>query len=184
MRPVLHALEGKSPVIWKKASTKDLGARKLEESSESNEVGEESGQEWMMRSSTLKVVPPKHAKPMTETKRLSSGAKVTRNGGPLRLEWNLHLNACGLRLRKKLRWEPGGKTTKASDQLELVSLKESIIQKAWAGWEEGLRLGHRKWEIGEATVMMESTNDQLILTLRLTEGEHVWFKNWTMQYLV
>jgi len=32
--------------------------------------------------------------------------------------------------------------------------------------------------------MMESTNDQLILTLRLTEGEHVWFKNWTMQYLV
>jgi len=59
---------------------------------------------------------------------------------------------------------------KPSDQLELVSLKESIIQKAWAGWEEGLRLGHRKWEIGEATVMMESTNDQLILTLRLTEA--------------
>jgi len=77
---------------------------------------------------------------------------LVRNGWPLRLEWNLHLNACGLRLRKKLiwglrkklRWEPGGKTTKASDQLELVSLKESIIQKAWAGWEEGLRLGHRK----------------------------------------
>jgi len=47
-------------------------------------------------------------------------------------------------------------------------------------WEEGLRLAHRQQEIGEATVRMETTNDQPILVLRLTEGEHEWFDAWTM----
>ena len=39
--------------------------------------------------------------------------------------------------------------TEASGQLEVMPLKESIIWKAWARWEEGLRLAHRQWEIGE-----------------------------------
>ena len=35
------------------------------------------------------------------------------------------------------------KMTKASGQLEVISLKELIIWKAWAGWEEGLRLAQQ-----------------------------------------
>jgi len=42
--------------------------------------------------------------------------------------------------------------TKAADQLEHVSLQEYIVWKAWAGWEEGMRLAHRQREIGEAAV--------------------------------
>jgi len=38
------------------------------------------------------------------------------------------------------------KMTEASGQLEVMPL---IIWKAWARWEEGLRLAHRQWEIGE-----------------------------------
>src|SRR5882724_13469163 len=40
--------------------------------------------------------------------------------------------------------------TKARNRLEYVSLQESMIRKSWAGWEEGMRLAHRQWEIGEA----------------------------------
>jgi len=45
--------------------------------------------------------------------------------------------------------------TKASDWLEHISLQESIIWKAWAGWEEGMRLAHRQQEIGEAAMRMK-----------------------------
>ena len=38
--------------------------------------------------------------------------------------------------------------TEASNQLEHISLQESIVWKAWARWEEGMRLAHREWEIG------------------------------------
>jgi len=41
------------------------------------------------------------------------------------------------------------------DQLEIMSLKELIIWKAWAGWEEGLRLSHKQWEIWEAEARMQ-----------------------------
>ena len=34
--------------------------------------------------------------------------------------------------------------TEASAQLEYVSLQESIVRKAWAGWEAGMRLTHRQ----------------------------------------
>jgi len=39
------------------------------------------------------------------------------------------------------------KVTEALDWLEVVSLKELIIQKAWTGWDEGMRLAHRQQEI-------------------------------------
>ena len=53
-------------------------AKKLRESSESDEEGNESGREWLMKFSTMKVGPPKHVKPETETKcLLSSGARMT-----------------------------------------------------------------------------------------------------------
>jgi len=68
--------------------------------------------------------------------------------------------------------------TEALDQLKVVSLKESIIRKAWARWEEGLRLAHRQWEIGEAAMRMETASNQPILTLRLTKGEHEWLETW------
>ena len=64
------------------------------------------------------------------------------------------------------------KMTKASDQLDYISLKESVIWKAWIG------LAHRQWEIGEAAARMETTSAQPILVLRLTEGEHGQFKAW------
>ena len=57
------------------------------------------------------------------------------------------------------------KMTEALGQLEVMSLKESIIGKAWARWEEGLRLAHRQWEIGEAATRMETMGDQPILVL-------------------
>jgi len=63
------------------------------------------------------------------------------------------------------------KMTEALDQLEIMSLKELIIWKAWAGWEEGLRLSHKQWEIGEAAAKMQTTSDQLILMLKLTRSE-------------
>jgi len=70
------------------------------------------------------------------------------------------------------------KMTEASGQLEVVSLKKLLIQKAWAGWEEGLRLAHRQWGIGEATTRMETMSDQPILTLKLSKGEHEWLETW------
>jgi len=75
------------------------------------------------------------------------------------------------------------KMTEALDQLEFISLKESIIRKAWDGWEEGLRLAHRQWEIGEATMRVETVSDQLILTLKLSEGECGWLETWKRSYL-
>jgi len=75
------------------------------------------------------------------------------------------------------------KMTKASDELKIVSLKESIIWKAWVRWEEGLRLAHRQQEIGEAAARMETMYHQPILVLKLTEGEHAWFEMWRRQYL-
>ena len=69
------------------------------------------------------------------------------------------------------------KTTEALDWLKYISLKESIIWKAWIGWEEGLRLAHRQ-QIGEAAARMETTSALPILMLRLTEGEHGQFKAW------
>ena len=75
------------------------------------------------------------------------------------------------------------KMTKASDQLEIITLKGSVIQKAWARWEEGLRLAHRQQEIGEAAARMETMYHQPILVLKLTEGEHAWFEMWRRQYL-
>ena len=71
----------------------------------------------------------------------------------------------------------------ASYWLEIISLNESIIWKAWVGWEEGLRLAHRQWEIGEATVRMETTDFQPILVLKLTEGECAQFETWRRWYL-
>jgi len=68
--------------------------------------------------------------------------------------------------------------TEASDQLKHISLQESIIQKAWAGWEEGMRLAHRQQEIGEAAVRMQTTSEQLILMLKLGEGENEWYRTW------
>ena len=53
----------------------------------------------------------------------------------------------------------GHKTTEASDWFEVFSLKESMIKKAWAEWEEGLMLAHKQWEIGEAAVRMETTSN-------------------------
>ena len=64
------------------------------------------------------------------------------------------------------------KMTKASDWLQVVALKESIIKKAWGRWEDGLRLAHKQRKIGEATVRMKTTSEQLILVLKLTEDEH------------
>jgi len=75
------------------------------------------------------------------------------------------------------------KATEAMDWLETISLKESLIWKAWVRWEEGLRLAHQKWEIGEATARMETMGHQPILTLKLTEGECTWFETWRKWYL-
>jgi|SRR5882724_7024193 len=75
------------------------------------------------------------------------------------------------------------KTTEASSWLEVISLKESILWKAWAGWEEGLRLARRQQKIGEATTRMETMSDQLIPVLKLSEGEHEWLETWKRQYL-
>ena len=56
----------------KKASVKDHGVRKPGESSESNEEGDESRQEWLMRFSTMEVGPPKHTRPTDQSKCLIS----------------------------------------------------------------------------------------------------------------
>jgi len=50
--------------------------------------------------------------------------------------------------------------TEASAQLEYVSLQESIVRKAWAGWEEGMRLTHRQQAIGEAAARMQTTSER------------------------
>ena len=68
--------------------------------------------------------------------------------------------------------------TEASDQLEYVPLQESIVWKAWAGWEEGMRLAHRQWEIGEAAARMQTTSEQQTLMLKLGEGENEQYRMW------
>ena len=64
------------------------------------------------------------------------------------------------------------KTTEASDQLKLMSLQESVIHKAWDGWEDGLRLAHKQWQIEEADVRIKTMTEQPIPVLKLTEDEH------------
>ena len=73
--------------------------------------------------------------------------------------------------------------TEASNQLEYISLQESIIQKSWAGWEEGMRLAHRQWEIGEAAARMETTSEQLTLVLKLGKGEEERYRAWRRHYM-
>ena len=60
------------------------------------------------------------------------------------------------------------KMAEAMDQLETISLKESVIWKAWVRCKEGLRLAHWQWEIGEAAARMETMGHQPILALKLT----------------
>jgi len=62
------------------------------------------------------------------------------------------------------------------DQLELISLQESIVHKALARLEEGNRLAHRQQEIGEAAMRMQTTGEQPILMLKLSEDESEWYK--------
>src|SRR5882724_9921400 len=52
------------------------GAKKLRDSSESEEESNVSGKEWLRNFSTMKVGPLRHAKP-AESRRASPGAKVT-----------------------------------------------------------------------------------------------------------
>jgi len=73
--------------------------------------------------------------------------------------------------------------TEASNQLEYMPLQESIVWKAWAGWEEGMRLAHRQWEIGEAAVRMQTTGEQLTLVLKLGEGEKERYRAWRRCYI-
>jgi len=73
--------------------------------------------------------------------------------------------------------------TKASDRLKYVSLQESIVRKAWAGWEEGMRLTHRQQAIGEAATKMQTTSEQLTLVLRLGEGEKEQYRAWRRRYM-
>ena len=68
--------------------------------------------------------------------------------------------------------------TKASDQVEHVSLQESIVWKVCSGWEEGMRLAHRQREIGEAAMRMQTTSEQLTLVLKLGEGEKERYRAW------
>jgi len=73
--------------------------------------------------------------------------------------------------------------TEASNQLEYVPLQESIVWKAWAGWEEGMRLAHRQQEIGEAATRMQTTSEQLTLVLKLGEGGKEWYRAWRRRYM-
>jgi len=73
--------------------------------------------------------------------------------------------------------------TKATNWLENVSLQESIVRKSWAGWEEGMRLAHRQWEIGKAAAMMQTTSEQLTLVLKLGEGEKERYRVWRRCYM-
>jgi len=53
------------------------GAKKPRHSSESKEERNASGKEWLRNFSTMKVGPPRHAKPAAELRQTSLGAKVT-----------------------------------------------------------------------------------------------------------
>jgi len=53
------------------------GAKKPRDSSESEEESNTSGKEWLRNFSTMKVGPPRHAKPAAEPRQASLGAKVT-----------------------------------------------------------------------------------------------------------
>jgi len=103
-----------------------------------------------------------------------------RPGRPLAAKRQVDTNTCSSPVAKHMRvdkeetdmaawveWQ----ATEATNQLEYVSLQESIIRKSWAGWEEGMRLAHRQQEIGEAAVRMQTTGEQLTLVLKLGEGK-------------
>jgi len=60
----------------KKVTMEVRDMKNMEDSSESKGEGDESGREWLNKFSTMKVGLPKHTKPMTELKGLSSEAKV------------------------------------------------------------------------------------------------------------
>jgi len=53
------------------------GAKKPRDSSESKEESNMSRKEWLRNFSTMKVGPPRHAKPAAKPRQASQGAKVT-----------------------------------------------------------------------------------------------------------
>ena len=73
--------------------------------------------------------------------------------------------------------------TEASAQLKYISLQESIVRKAWAGWEEGMRLAHRQQAIGKVAAKMQTTGEQLTLVLRLGKGEKERYRAWRRRYM-
>jgi len=60
-----------------KKSMEKRGAKKLRDSRESKEESNASGKEWLKNFSTMKVGPPRHAKPAAKPRQASLGAKVT-----------------------------------------------------------------------------------------------------------
>ena len=60
-----------------KKGMEEKGAKKPRDSSESKEESNASRKEWLKNFSTMKVGPPRHAKPAAELRRASPGAKVT-----------------------------------------------------------------------------------------------------------
>jgi len=49
--------------------------------------------------------------------------------------------------------------------------------------EEGMRLAHRQWEIGEAAARMQTTSEQLTLVLKLGEGRKERYRAWRRCYI-
>src|SRR5882724_5461624 len=66
---------------------------------------------------------------------------------------------------------------------ELISMQESVVQEAWHGWEESLRMANRMRRVGAVALQDESTWEPPIPARRLTQEEWENLEKWKGQFL-
>src|SRR5882724_5938751 len=64
------------------------------------------------------------------------------------------------------------------EETELISMQESVVQEAWHGWEESLRMAYRMWRVGSAALWDKLTWEPSIPVRRLTQDEWENLEEW------
>src|SRR5882724_7162971 len=70
-----------------------------------------------------------------------------------------------------------------TEETEIISMQESVVQEAWHGWEESLRMANRMRRVGAVALRDESTREPSIPARRLTQEEWENLEKWKVQFL-
>ena len=65
---------------------------------------------------------------------------------------------------------------KVGEEIEEVSMPESVAHEAWCGWKECLKMAHRQWRIGAVALQGKLLLEPLVHVKKMTEEEWNQFK--------